>query len=78
MLRQCAPTRPFVLGYSAFCDLFTYQEWKDFGYSVDISFHANNGFGSPNSPTVGIGYVEEVYARLQGHLYDLPLGSVHS
>jgi hypothetical protein len=30
---------------------------------------------SLTSPAVGIGYVEEAYTRLQGHLYDLPLGS---
>ena len=75
MLRQRAPTT-VALGYSAFfCDLLTYQEWKDFGYSIDISFHGNNGFGSPTGRAVGIGYVEEVYARLQGHFYNLPLGS---
>jgi hypothetical protein len=69
------PYETVAFGYSAFCDLFTYQEWKDFEYSIDISFHGNNGFGSPTGRAVGIGYVEEVYARLQGHLYDLPPGS---
>lgn len=27
---------------------------------------------------IGIGYVEEIYARLQGHLYDLPPGATQA
>lgn len=26
------------LGYSEFCDLFTYEEWEGYEYSVDINF----------------------------------------
>ena len=30
------------------------------------------------SKIIGIGYVEELYARLQGHLYDLPAGATQA
>lgn len=56
-----------ALGYSAFCDLFTYEEWLGYEYSVDISFAGNNAFQSPTGRAVGIGYVEEIIARLQHH-----------
>jgi hypothetical protein len=34
-------------GFSRFCELFTYEEWIGFGYSVDLSFYGNDAFGSP-------------------------------
>ncbi|KIW62311.1 hypothetical protein PV04_10495 [Phialophora macrospora] len=43
----------------AFCDLFTYEEWQGFEYSIDLHFNGNNGFGSPTGRAIGIGYVEE-------------------
>lgn len=54
-------------GYSAFCDLFTYQEWADFEYSIDLYFSGGSSFSSPTGRAVGIGYVQEVVARLQNH-----------
>ncbi len=46
-------------GFSRFCELFTYEEWVNFGYSVDLNFHGNDGFGSPT----GVG----------GYSFSLPL-----
>ena len=69
------PYETVAYGYSAFCDLFTFDEWKGFEYSIDLSFFYSNMFGSPTGRAVGIGYVEEVYARLQNKLYDLPIGA---
>lgn len=57
-----------ALGYSAFCDLFTWQEWLDFEYSIDLSFIGTYGFLSPTSRAVGVGYVEEVLAKINHHL----------
>ncbi|KAK0618463.1 acid phosphatase [Bombardia bombarda] len=54
-------------GFSRFCDLFTYEEWVGFGYSIDLAFYGDNGFGSPTGRAVGIGYQQEVIARLQNH-----------
>lgn len=56
-----------ALGYSAFCELFTYDEWLGYEYSIDIEFAGNSGFQSPTSRAVGIGYVQEVLARLEHH-----------
>ena len=47
--------------------MFTYQEWLDFEYSIDLSFAGNNYFQSPTGRAVGIGYVEEFLARLNNH-----------
>lgn len=57
-----------AFGYSPWCELFTYEEWQGFEYSIDLSFYGNNQFGSPTGRAVGIGYVEEVLARLNHHL----------
>ncbi|KAK4545887.1 hypothetical protein LTR36_002451 [Oleoguttula mirabilis] len=54
-----------ALGYSDFCGLFTYEEWQGYEYSVDINFAGNNAFQSPTGRAVGVGYVEEIIARLE-------------
>lgn len=56
------------LGASAFCSLFTEQEWKDFEYNIDIQFYGDYGFGSPTGRAQGIGYVLELAARLKAQL----------
>ena len=71
------PYETVAYGYSNWCDLFTYDEWLGFEYSIDLQFQGNDGFLSPTGRGVGIGYVEEFYARLQGHLYNLPAGSTN-
>jgi len=65
------------LGYSSWCDLFTYQEWLDFEQSIDLDFAGTYGFQSPTGRAVGIGYVEEVVARINHHLITVPTGSVN-
>jgi len=60
-----------AFGYSAFCDLFTYEEWLGYEYSIDLSFAGNQYFQSPTGRAVGIGYVAEVVARLQQHVFDM-------
>lgn len=73
--QSMCPYETVAYGYSSFCDLFTFDEWKGYEYSVDLSFMGNDMFASPTGRAVGIGYVEELYARLQGHVYNLPPGS---
>jgi hypothetical protein len=58
------PYEEVAYGYSAFCDLFTYDEWLGFEYSIDLNFAGNNMFQSPTGRAVGIGYVQETLARL--------------
>lgn len=62
------PYETVAYGYSAWCDLFTYEEWQGFEYSIDLSFAGNNYFQSPTGRAVGIGWVQELLARLQGKL----------
>lgn len=65
-----------AFGYSAFCDLFTYEEWQGFEYTIDLQFYGNNGFGSPTGRGVGIGYVEELVSFLST-LHKAPLLTGH-
>ena len=66
-----------ALGYSAFCGLFTYEEWNGYEYSIDLSFAGNNAFQSPTGRAVGIGYVEEILARLQHHVISSPVAQIN-
>lgn len=68
------PYETVAFGYSAFCNLFTYDEWKGFEYSIDLQFNGGYGFQSPVGRAVGIGYVQEVLARLQNHVISTPTG----
>ncbi|GKT55460.1 histidine acid phosphatase [Colletotrichum tofieldiae] len=61
------PYETVAYGFSLFCDLFTYEEWVGFSYSVDLAFAGNNAFQNPAGRAVGIGYQQEVIARLQNH-----------
>ncbi|KAI5451363.1 hypothetical protein NCC49_001672 [Naganishia albida] len=58
------PYETVALGYSAFCDLFTVEEWKAFEYRYDIMWWYGSSFGSPVARASGIGYVQELVSRL--------------
>ena len=66
-----------ALGYSPWCGLFTYEEWEGYEYSVDINFAGNDAFQSPTGRAVGIGWVQELLARLQHHTINGPAGSAN-
>lgn len=61
------PYETVALGYSPWCGLFTYEEWLGFEYSIDLTFYGSFSFGSPMGRAIGIGYVQEVLARLENH-----------
>ncbi|TBU40685.1 phytase [Dichomitus squalens] len=63
-MQQLCPYETVAIGYSKFCELFTGDEWRGFDYSVDLNFWYNSAFGSPTSRALGIGYVQELVARL--------------
>lgn len=67
MMNLC-PYEYWALGGSAFCSLFTEQEWRDFEYQLGMMFYGDHGFGSPSGRAQGIGYVTELAARLEGRL----------
>ncbi|KAI4186041.1 MAG: hypothetical protein L6R41_003742 [Letrouitia leprolyta] len=67
-MQTLCPYETVAFGYSAFCNLFTYEEWLGFEYSIDLSFAGNDYFQSPTGRAVGIGYVQEILARLEHHV----------
>ncbi|KAH9836116.1 histidine phosphatase superfamily [Rhodofomes roseus] len=52
------------IGYSKFCELFTEEEWKGYQYANDLDFWYADGPGNPTGAAQGIGYVQELVARL--------------
>jgi len=63
-MQQLCPYETVALGYSKFCELFTEEEWEGFNYAVDLGFWYGSAFGSPVGRVQGIGYVQELVARL--------------
>lgn len=66
-----------ALGYSSWCGLFTFEEWEGFEYSIDLGFAGSSMFQSATGRAVGIGYVQEVLARLKKHLITSPTAQVN-
>ncbi|KAM0449565.1 hypothetical protein ACHAO4_007587 [Trichoderma viride] len=62
MLQLCA-YETHALGYSAFCNLFTEEDFINYEYYYDLSFYYNNGPGSPVAAAQGKGYLQEFVAR---------------
>ncbi|KAF2252860.1 3-phytase [Trematosphaeria pertusa] len=73
----CAYESRFI-GRSEFCSLFTREEWQGFEQSLDIRFFYNHAFGQPTARAQGIGYVEELLARLQDKYIQESHSSVNS
>jgi len=72
--QNMCPYETVAYGFSRFCDLFTYEEWVGFGYSIDLIFSGGSGFQSQTGRAVGLGYQQEVIARLKNQT----LGYSHS
>lgn len=53
------------LGMSDFCYLFTETEWESFENALDMGYFYDFSYGSPTGRAQGIGYVQELLARLQ-------------
>jgi hypothetical protein len=62
MLQLCSYETD-ALGYSAFCKLFTEEDFENYEYYYDLSFYYNNGYGSPVAAAQGKGYLEEWVSR---------------
>ncbi|KAH9926852.1 phosphoglycerate mutase-like protein [Amylocystis lapponica] len=63
-MQQMCAYEVVALGYSAFCDLFTEEEWKGYEYANDLDFWYSVGPGNPAAAAQGVGYVQELVARL--------------
>lgn len=51
---------------SAFCGLFTADEWKSYDYFETLGKFYGYGAGNPLGPTQGVGFTNELVARLTG------------
>ncbi|KAH7923636.1 acid phosphatase [Leucogyrophana mollusca] len=51
---------------SPFCDLFTLDEFNSYEYYGDLTDYYGNGYGQELGPVQGVGYVNELLARLTG------------
>lgn len=49
---------------SPFCNLFTTTEWRSFNYLASVTKFYNFGPGNPLGPTQGVGFTNELIARL--------------
>ena len=49
---------------SPFCDLFTELEWQQYDYFQSLGKYYGYGNGRPLGPTQGVGFVNELIARL--------------
>ncbi|KAI0791592.1 phosphoglycerate mutase-like protein [Irpex lacteus] len=63
-LQQLCAYETVAVGYSKFCELFTEEEWEGFDYALDLYFWYDSAFGSPMARVEGIGYIQELVARL--------------
>nr|ODN93254.1 acid phosphatase [Cryptococcus depauperatus CBS 7841] len=63
MLQLCS-YETSALGYSAFCKVFTQEDFENDEYYNDLIFYYNQGFGSPVAAAQGKGFLEEFVARL--------------
>lgn len=51
------PYETVAYGFSKFCELFTYEEWQGFGYSIDLYFSAGSAFHSPTGVFILLGNI---------------------
>ena len=49
---------------SPFCDLFTTDEWRQYDYYQSLGKYYGYGSGNPLGPTQGVGFANELIARL--------------
>ncbi|KAM5370565.1 hypothetical protein ACJZ2D_008498 [Fusarium nematophilum] len=67
LMDLCPFTRvntPGGAGHSKFCDLFAKDDWRSYDYYLTLSKYYEYGNGNPMGPTQGVGYVNELIARL--------------
>lgn len=63
MMDMC-PYETVALGHSSFCSLFTHKEWRGYQYRNDIFWWYAASFGAPVARAEGLGWMQELTARL--------------
>ncbi|CAK7213260.1 hypothetical protein SBRCBS47491_001742 [Sporothrix bragantina] len=66
------------LGDSAFCGLFTLDEWAGFEVTLDAEYYYDYSYGNPTGRAQGIGYLQEFIARLTNQYIPVSNSSVNS
>lgn len=64
MQSLCAYETAYI-GDSSFCGLFTEDEWAGFEVTLDTEYYYDYAWGNPTGRAQGIGYLQELLARLQ-------------
>jgi hypothetical protein len=66
------------LGDSSFCGLFTADEWAGFEQTLDVEYYYDYSFGNPTGRAQGLGYLQELLARLQKQYITVSDSSVNT
>ena len=66
------------LGMSDFCYLFTQAEWDSFENTLDMEYYYDYAYGNPTGRAQGLGYVQELLARLKHQYITASNSSVNS
>ncbi|KAF7917579.1 hypothetical protein BELL_0117g00040 [Botrytis elliptica] len=73
----CAYEHAYI-GMSDFCGLFTEDEWAGFENTLDMIYWYDYSYGNPTGRAQGLGYVQELLARLQHQYITSSNSSVNS
>ncbi|KIW02731.1 uncharacterized protein PV09_06165 [Verruconis gallopava] len=73
----CAYETAYI-GDSDFCGLFTADEWAGFEQTLDMEYYYDYSYGNPTGRAQGIGYLQELLARLQNEYITSSNSSVNS
>lgn len=77
MQSLCAYETAYI-GDSQFCGFFTLEEWDGFEMTLDTEYYYDYAWGNPTGRAQGIGYLQELLARLQNQYIDVSASSVNS
>ncbi|KAG2740286.1 phosphoglycerate mutase-like protein [Suillus brevipes Sb2] len=66
LMSLCAFETVFEEEESPFCDLFSLKEFQAYSYYQDLLKYHKTGYGNPLGRVQGVGYVNELLARLKG------------
>lgn len=64
--------------YSPICDLFTADEWHQYDYFQALGKYYGYGNGNPLGPTQGVGFTNELIARMTGKPVDDETSTNHT
>ncbi|KAJ4477454.1 phytase [Lentinula aciculospora] len=64
LMALCAFESVATDSISDWCGLFDDEEWRDFEYEMDLDKYYSTGYGQPLGPVEGVGYINELIARL--------------